>query len=496
MQTLERVEKRNQGFYAGDNHERSLLDREKFIVQLRKNSRNQLYMKQRWKDTTLRENEKEEIEEFNKNKREYIEKIVNEVKDNLNNHDIAADGLLKLLKCFTNKAHVLDFWENNVFSLCLSIISQPNSVKLLTYATDLLSSLSYCEESKCKVMVESGLISKCLNLLDIQNNEITENCLWVFSNISVGSREISLILAADPAFSYLINLTTKQNLFTGSKLLEILINISKYTKKVEYHSNILIPIFIDALQHNKTFKFAIMGLECLTINYTENLHKIYALCPEIVEKVTELEGNEDKIVLLHCLKLLGNFAFSVDYIQVLLDKGVLPFLKKMMISHIASLRKEVFFILSNLLLSEDHHVGVMTADKELVLRIIEGVNDFDYAVRFEVWYCIKVLVTKIPFIPFGFYDTLIFNMHLSFGREIDPKILILMLESYELMLNNAGIYHDTLMNLLESSKCFEKMSEKIYHGNKDVSNKASSIIDNFYDKYELRGSAPEIFEFS
>lgn len=496
MQTLERVEKRNQAFYTGDNYEKSLLDREKFVVQLRKNSRNQCFMKQRWKDTTVRENDKEEIQEFNRNKRGYISKIVSEVKANLNDSEIVANGLMKLIKCFTSRVFVLDFWENDVFSLCMSIIDQSSSVKLLIYATDLLSNLTYCEESKCKVMVENGIIPKCLGLLDMHNKEITENCLWIFSNISIGSKDISLMLAADPTFAYLISLTTNQNLMTDSKLLEILISISKYTKKVEYHSNILIPIFIGALKHKKSFKFAIMGLECITINFTDNLHKIYSLCPEIIEIITKSEGNEEKILLLYCLKLLGNFAYSTDYIQVLLDKGVLPYLKKMMISYITWIRKEVFFILSNLLLSEDYHVGVIAADNELILRVLEGVNDIDYEVRLEVWHCIRVLVSKIPFIPFGFFDTLVFNMNLAFGKEIDPKILILMLESYEFMIKNAGEYEDTLKTLLESSKCFEKMSEKIYHGNKDVSNKASSLIEDFYDKYELRGSAPEIFEFS
>ena len=148
-----------------------------------------------------------------------------------------------------------------------------------------------------------------------------------------------------------------------------------------------------------------------------------------------------------------------------------------------------------MLLSEEHHVCIIVADKELVFRVFEGVSDIDYGVRVEVWYCIKILASKVPFFPLGFFDTLIFNMHLAFGREIDPKILILMLETYEFMLRNAGSYQDPLRSLLESSQCFEKMSEKIQHGNKDVSEKASSIIDEFYDKYELRGSAPEKFEF-
>lgn len=496
MQTLERVGKRNQDFLVGNNLESSMQERERFTVQLRKNTRKQFFSKQRWKDTKLRGLDKAENEKFKSDKKAYIDTISENVRKYINNENIVAQGLEKLIICFSSKSYVIDYWEGGVFSLCIFVIDRTNSLEILSKATDLLANLSLCDEKKAKVMVDEGLIPKSLKLLDIKHKEITKNILWCLGNLVITSHDITMLLAADPIFSYLLKLTTDIEILNNTRLLIILIYISKRTKEIEFHSNTLTPIFVNSLKNQETFIYGIMGLEYLTINNVANLKKIYYYCPEIIEKILALVGNEDKYLILHSLKLLGNFAFSDDYIQDLLDKGVLPFIKKVMIRSNAAHKKEVFFILSNLLLSEEHHLGVIMADKELVFRILEGVNEIDYEVRHEVWYCIKILTSKVPFYPLEFFDTLVFNMSLSFSKESDPKILILMLESYEFMLKKVGIHQETLRNLLDSSQCFEKMSEKIFHGNKDVSEKASGIIDEFYDKFEIRGSAPEQFEFA
>jgi len=148
MQTLERVEKRNQDFLLGNNLESLVQERERFTVQLRKNSRKGFFSKQRWKDTKLRGLDKAENEKFKSDKKGYIDAVSEDVRKFINNENIVAQGLEKLIICFTSKSYVIDYWESGVFSLCIFVIDRTTSVDLLSKASDLLANLSLCDEKK------------------------------------------------------------------------------------------------------------------------------------------------------------------------------------------------------------------------------------------------------------------------------------------------------------------------------------------------------------
>ena len=91
-------------------------------------------------------------------------------------------------------------------------------------------------------------------------------------------------------------------------------------------------------------------------------------------------------------------------------------------------------------------------------------------------------------------------MNTSLNKETDPQILKLILKTYKNILNNSGIRIEYFKKLFEDSSCFDELAKKKNHGNTEVVELVTEIINTFYDFEELHGiknnSENEVESFS
>jgi hypothetical protein len=495
MYTSQRIEIRNQEIFSGRSSELISQDRANFSINLRKSHRQLHYMKQRMKDTkskSSREMSSLQIEFL----RGRIKVCLQEISSNSTNEAIVFENLTHLKSIFTEKKFFKYFWECETFTVLKSIWNSPFSLKFQIVMSSLLICLSVGDTPKCMKMVENGLISKCFEYLENNDFELTDNAIWVLNNLTIANKEISSDLLKDVFVMKLVELSKINDIISKTKLIELLSNLTWIVKNDFRRSFMIIQVFTEALSCQMHVVFCVIGFFRLSNSNDTNLKEILRLNPEIIENMTQMTGNEPELLLINSLKLLSCFTYNSEMTEKLLDQGILPFLLKMFQSSSISIRKEAFFLFSNMLAETEQNIMVIVAHKPLILALFEGIHEFAYDVRKEVWFCIKVLTKNYPFLNDGFYDNLIFNMNLAFKKETDPSILALLLESYENLIENSGSLSDFVKELLFSSQCFDSMSLKRQHGNRDVANFVERILDKFYDRNELYEIPDDLDEFN
>lgn len=475
MVTLRRLEKRNQEFFSvlSKNPGREW---EKFGLLLRKKTRSKKIMTKRLTESIRN---LENIE-----KKQVILRVLSTIRAFGNNEEVVAAGVLKLVEIFTRKSDFFEFWENGVFDLCLWVVDTKHSDELLEAGTELLANLSVGNSCYCEEMAQKGIIEKIFGVIE-KNLQITDNCLWALNNLLNGSVYIlSKILFSDPFLNTLFNLAHNQKIGKKTKILFVLAQICNSQQLNSYHSESIFQIFLSYLNQEWATTSCILGLSTLCTNQKLYLRKIYEIFPNIFEK---LISYSDKSEILDSLKFLSNFSFFEDFTQVLLNNKILPFLRRVLGCKIQGAKKAGFFILSNLLNSEEQYFCTVVADKELINLLISCVNEQNCEIKFEVWVCLKILCNRTVFYYGGIFDNLIYYMHSAFEVERDVRVLMEMLETYEAVLRNAGEMLENVQELMNETQCFEAMVRNRCHKNKEVADKVEFIIDQYYNRELLHG---------
>lgn len=475
MATLQRLEKRNQVFNNpfGKNREKYS---EKFRVLLRKKNRCQKIMSKR-----ITENLKN-LE--NAEKKVMVCKIVEMVQSYSHDENVILSGLYKLVEIFTKKSDFLYFWDNGVFDLCLWVIETKYNNDLLEAGTDLLANLSVGNSCYCEEMVQRGILEKIFFIID-KNLQIADNCLWTLNNLINGSQHnATKVLSTENYFNKLLHLAGNKKLVKKTKILSVFTQLCTHTSIQPCHTQPIFDIFLTYLTEDWAVNSCITGLSTLSASNKPNLKKILEAAPNIFEKIITFTEHPET---LNTLKFLSNFSFFEDFTQVLLDNKILPYLRRVLGSNIQGVKKIGFFILSNLLNSEELYFCTVMADKELINLIIACVNEQNYETRFEVWVCLRILCNRTVFYYGGIFDNLIFNMHLAFETETDARILMEMLESFEAILRNAGNMLDSVQEFMDQTLCFDMMARNRYHKNREVADKVEFIIDQYYNRELLYG---------
>ena len=486
MYTADRIQCRNQTIFSGQSSELISEDRSKFSVNLRKSHRQDLAMKKRMKsfnNKTSRDSNLNDLPTIASN----IKDCIINISQNLESSQVINTNLERLKKLFDRKKLFSLFWECDTFYLITRIWTSHKELETIFLITEVLIGLSVGEPKICLEMVNNGLIEKCFEYIELDNIEVIENCVWVFNNICIASEEISRVLTGESFFNVLVGLGRRNEMAYNTKIVELLGNLSKVCKASWNHSEVLIDIFCRFVKVDKIKSYCLIGLSRISNCCYDNLKEIYRVNPDIVVNLVEINDFENEFLLINSIRLLGNFAYEEETIELLLDNGILPFLLRVIQSSHVNVRKEGFFIFSNLLMTKESNLLRIIAHKALISKLFEGTQEFSYNTRLEVWHCIESLTKFYPYFSKDFYGTLIFNMNLSFKNESDPKILKLMLTSYSNLLKYSQTLRTEVKSVLESSQCFDSMILKRHHANSDISELVEKIIDDYYDRDKLYG---------
>lgn len=486
MYTADRILSRNQNMFSGQSCEVISEERSKFSVKLRKSHRQDLVMKKRMKifgDKTSRDGSLNNFATIVST----IKNCVLKISQNIESSTVVNTNLKILKKLFNNKRFFSLFWECDTFYLIKRIWTLHKELETIFLITEILIGLSIGQPKICLEMVNNGLIEKCFEYIDLNDIEILENCIWVLNNICISSEEISRILANGEYFNVLVALGMRNEIALNTKIIELFGNISKVCKGSWNHSQVLIEIFSMYFKIEKLKLFCIIGFSRISYYCYENLKEVFRVNPDIVMNLVEINEYENELLIINAIKLLGNFALEDDTIELLIDNGVLPFLLRVIQNSHVNVRNEGFFIFSNLLTTKETNLLRIIAHKALISKLFEGTQEYSYTTRIEVWHCIGSLTRFYPYLSKDFYGTLIFNMNLSFKNESDPKILKLMLTSYENLLKYSQSLRSEVKSVLESSQCFDSMILKRHHANSDISELVEKIIDDYYDRDKLCG---------
>lgn len=360
--------------------------------------------------------------------------------------------------------------------------------ELLTVITSLFTNLACAEKNSLKILIETQAIQRLLHLSNTFQGTVQRNSLWALCNICsemAKVRKYLIDLGVDKEIIQQI-LTGKQTLDKHFELLsqfckEILTEESylncikiSYLILIRFTSEYSVEIRISALWILFHLTYYNPTLMDTVLDYRE-------LLPEIVNIVI----SEAHLILIKAASFnISNLSgYNASYTQRLLENNVLEAVNKLIHIEHTNLRKEGYFILSNLAAGVAEQVKIVFQYKNLIVEAFEGVYDSQAEVRENAWhvfYNICRLKSK-DFIMKLVKNGLLEAVSKGLRMESDPKCIKKALGFIEYLIL-AGELEGTnvLVSELNEYSIFEWVSEYSYHKDLTINEISNRIIDSHY----------------
>lgn len=482
--TNERLSQRNLAFLVNFDEKTEKVSRDYFSVELRKKARFEGYEKKRANGLAdFCEVPSEILNELpgemcglGDKVRSYI-RILERYKDDISVKVYCVNALHKLCKGAKEAGILIGF---NIVDLVLECISIGN-LALSLQCTTLLINLASGNHKSCEVLMDKKVMETCLGLIRLNHKVISENCLWCLANLTSGNEQTS---------KYLLGLNFYQEIFQllNAKIHEnitwgvwILTHIGKYETN-QKNLKFLMSYFVSLLGENNEKNVA-----CLAgiLNGNMDLSEMVRENEGAVKKIIQLANGTSRETVIRAVKVLGNIAYTSDEnTQILLDNGVLNCANLQIKSFDSEIKKEAYFMLSNVLAGTYQQFRLVLAHGQLMQNALEGLIDASFQVRLEAWHCFSIVSKHTN--EENIINELLIYMSKIVSKESDPSILKPILASFENILEKTQDLLKT-KKFIEETNCLDEIGRKKTHGNSEISTLVEEIINKYYNFEELHG---------
>ena len=216
------------------------------------------------------------------------------------------------------------------------------------------------------------------------------------------------------------------------------------------------------------------------IDYIDKLFSI----PGLFTKTIEYLNSPDFGTSFPCFRILGVISGSTtSHTQMLIDYNLLPVIQSGMYSNHAEIRKESFFVLSNIAAGVPSQVKSIFDQEGLIKDALKGLTDCNLQIKKEAWHVLSnISEMRNKDLTLRLLDFAVaVEIPKSLAFETDPSILKLGLRFCSNLLIAGQIeYENTVSQIFYASGCFEVISKKRDFKEPGIRKQAEEIIDNFY----------------
>ena len=209
----------------------------------------------------------------------------------------------------------------------------------------------------------------------------------------------------------------------------------------------------------------------------------------IIPTLVKFLSNPEEKIIIPCLRIVGNISLeSDDLMQIAIDLGCMPALKKIIQSSSRVLRKDCCWVISNIA------AGTPVQLKQLILEDIISfipiiLKKDDLSVKREALWIIRNMTKKMEA---SFIDYIINSgviQALSGLMPItDVKLLSIVLHIIQNCLKKTKEKYgncDVTLELIERTGCLNLLEELQFHKNQIIYNLAIKIIKNYVDVEQI-----------
>lgn len=270
--------------------------------------------------------------------------------------------------------------------------SDPEEVFAASWVFTNLASLT--DDEVMREIGAAGAVEKLVACLGHERENVVENGLWALGNYAGGEEHCREEVLAAGVLPALEQLTKSQRSEEFCELFTWVLCLLAKTQPKPQHLPLLSSLLVrslslpydSALINSLTgaYQFTVKDMDCISALLT------VGAAPALISLLSH--NNLD--VQFQSLKVAGNVCAGTDkHTAVMLHEGLLEALCPFVEAKERNMRKEVFWLLSNVLASDRSQVE-MTVRHRCFAGVLRGLTDGDLSLRKEAIICLGNLVSS------------------------------------------------------------------------------------------------------
>lgn len=359
-----------------------------------------------------------------------------------------------------------------------------------------------------KMLMDQDVLSALTQLLKSADPDILELCVWCIGNLagdSVPMRDQLINLVPS-----LIELLGKLDRERCRNIVWTLSNLCKGKPLPERQVTDQILAVIPSLLN--TLDEEIVSDSCWALSYISDgdSQRVQSILDLNLPKVLiELLGHESTKVSTPCLRTLGNILTgSEEQAQQVLNLGFVDKAAVYLSSKILSLKREVLWTFSNITAGSDEQINLILTHPCINL-VVEALRDPDFEIKKEaLWTISNVTYAKSPSLVLKVIDLKAFPLLCEILDMKDSRVLLVVLEAINNILKagasgldgEKGTPNNEVAIMFDEIGGLSKMEELQRHPNVKIYKKVIEIMDEHYGLIELTDEneppGPEVFSFN
>ena len=357
-----------------------------------------------------------------------------------------------------------------------------------------LASIANGTTNQTYSIVAKGGVPKIIKIMDSSIEELKDQAIWILGNLAGDSAKIRDYLIKEKVFEKLITILDSTN---QPKIIKqctwALSNFFKVRPLIPYETAKkcikMIAKAILILPEDKEFLTdACFILYFLTENYKETIKKLLDI--DIIKTIIKMLNVDAIYILINCLRIVGNIACgNANQTQLLIDWGLLNCLKKTIKNPQKQIRKETAWIISNIAAGTQKQVEILISEDFLPI-LIQIIKEDEEEVKKEcIWAVCNLTSVNNPnylkkILDQGILEIICFCLQIQ-----DSKYLAVTIEALANLLSFAQKDNPDKPNPIVEKIIKMKMADYLeklqYHPVEFIYQKTLKILETYFETEDV-----------
>ena len=340
-------------------------------------------------------------------------------------------------------------------------------------------------------IVVKGGIPKVIKLLDSPIEELKIQATWLLGNLSSDCQKIRDTLIKEKAFDKLVTILAstndkqliKQSTWAIGNFFRI--KPKPPSEKVKRCFNIVARAMNILPTETEFLTDACYILYFMTEHYKETIKDLLDI--NIIPQILRNLDIDSKFIQMNCLRIVGNIASgNANQTQMLLDYGVLDYLKKTIFNPVKQIRKETAWILSNIAAGTQKQIEALISNDLLPIldRVIK--TDEQEIKKESIWAVCNLTSVENPNYMKKILEQGILRIICDCLRMDDAKYLAVCLEAFGNLLsfgkkNQAPNSTNPIVDEVEKMGMFDVLEKLQFHPVEIVYEKTLKILETYFE---------------
>ena len=359
-----------------------------------------------------------------------------------------------------------------------------------------LTNIATGTSDQANSIVVKGGIEKIIKLMDSSIEELKEQAIWIIGNLASDSQKIRDTLIREKAFDKIITLLAsssasnlqliKHSTWALSNFFRVKpappYDIIKKVINVIARSMLIIP-------NDQEFLIdACFILYYLTEHYKDSVRDLLDI--GIIPKVIQNLDINVNFIQINCLRIVGNIASgNANQTQSLIDWGILNYLKKTISNEKKQIRKESAWIISNIAAGTQRQIETLIAENFLPILENSIKNDEPEIKKECIWAICNLTSVENPDYLKKILNDGILRILCDCLKMDDAKYLAVCLEAFGNLLafgkksNPDG--PNPIVNELEKMGMFDVFEKLQLHPVEIVYEKTLKLLETYFETQNM-----------